>query len=212
MKRLNKLQVPRRIGIVALAACVAVAGGGALAVSQTAAKPHRLEHATASSGGTSKQARGPAVHDVLYGDGIGRAKFSEAADAAIRRLDLLLDRKPSKPYHPNSMCDVDHESDWPGVNAFFAHGRFVGYAYWAARHRSTVVLATAKGLRIGDRLSKGRRLYGRDFLVSPEQGGSWSAKTSQGKIFGYTSGDPNGPRSTVASIEAGDVGCPATTP
>lgn len=164
----------------------------------------------------------PATHDVLDGKGIWVTSFGEKAEPVIHMLDFLLGRRPSKPYHPNHACDIEQESIWPELNpsmpalvAYFSHGRFVGYAYWAARHQSTAVLATAKGLRPGDRLSEGRRLYGREFRVSPAQGGSWSTTTKTGRVFGYTSGNPKGPRPMarpVASIEAGDVGCPSMTP
>lgn len=166
--------------------------------------------------------RAPLGGHVLYANGIGSIRFSEEAKTAIHRLDLLLGRRPSKPYNPDHACGIDDESIWPELNpsipalvAYFSHGRFVGYAYWAARHQSTAVMATAKGLRPGDPLSEGRRLYGREFRVSPAQGGSWSTTTKTGPIFGYTSGNPKGPRPMarpVASIEAGDVGCPSMTP
>lgn len=161
---------------------------------------------------TSEHAHQPATHAVLYGNAVGTARLGEEAHTAILRLDVLLERGPGKPYDCNYACDFDHEATGLGLTYFFARGRFVGYDYWAARHHATVVLATAKRLRIGGRLYKGRRLYGRAFRVGRAQGGTWSSTTSRGPIFGYTRGDLNGPRATVLAIEAGDVGCPAMTP
>jgi hypothetical protein len=74
------------------------------------------------------------------------------------------------------------------------------------------MLATAKGLRIGDTIRFARRaIYGPGLRVSPVQGGVWSVKTPQGIIQGFTSRvtQPNG---KILSIEAGDVRCPAMAP
>ena len=76
-------------------------------------------------------------------------------------------------------------------------------------------LATARGLRVGDSLVRGRELYGRAFAISAAQGGSWATRVDGGLIRGYVSGVPgHGPlsRILVATIGAGDVGCPAVSP
>ena len=52
------------------------------------------------------------------------------------------------------------------------------------------VLATARGLRVGDTLARGRSLYGRAFTTSTAQGGSWAGtrprRADQGLRLGGT--------------------------
>ena len=75
-------------------------------------------------------------------------------------------------------------------------------------------LVTAQGLRVGDTLAQAQQLYGSELTTSFAQGGSWSAVTSNGKLNGFLSEEPNQTPSppTIMSIEAGAVGCPAMTP
>jgi hypothetical protein len=72
----------------------------------------------------------PPLHTsrVLEGNGIGQATFGEHPQTVVRQLSALLRRPPSKPYSAAGACSVDHEIDWPGLRAYFRHGRFVGYA------------------------------------------------------------------------------------
>jgi hypothetical protein len=152
----------------------------------------------------------PAADRILEGDRIGQVTFGEARPTVLRELNALLGRAPSHPYHIIGACRADHGIDWPGLSAYFHHGRFVGYAY-LGQHGDEPVLATAKGLLVGDTLRRGRRLYGSGFHVSPEQGGSWSGRTPNGRIDGFTSEITN-LKGKVLTIEAGYVGCPAMTP
>lgn len=72
---------------------------------------------------------------------------------------------------------------------------------------------TAQGLRVGDTLAQAQQLYGTELSTSFAQGGSWSAATPEGKLEGYLSEEPSQSSvSTISSIEAGAVGCPAMTP
>lgn len=157
------------------------------------------------------------VRDALGGDGIDDAGFGRRPSAVTRLLDGLLDRTPSHSYHPYNVCQVDHAIQWPGLSAFFEHDRFVGYAYAstaaAASAAGEPVLATARGLRVGDTLTRARQLYGRAFQTSAAQGGSWAVHTPEGRLYGYMTGPPiEGPDIKTASIDAGYVGCPAVTP
>ncbi len=75
--------------------------------------------------------------------------------------------------------------------------------------------STAAGLRIGDDIGQAQRIYGRAFIVSPAQGGSWRVTTSTGVLDGYLTAAPGGPTPPdpkIADISAGSVGCPATSP
>jgi hypothetical protein len=75
-------------------------------------------------------------------------------------------------------------------------------------------METAAGLRIGATLAQAQQIYGSAFQTSLAQGGSWSVSTTGGELIGYLSAEPNEPGTapTIASIEAGSVGCPAMTP
>jgi hypothetical protein len=76
---------------------------------------------------------------------------------------------------------------------------------------AVVVLATSRALSIGDTLARGRQIYGGAFRLSSAQG-VWKA----GRLGGYAWGSPNSRavsvHSVVATIDAGDVGCPALSP
>jgi hypothetical protein len=68
------------------------------------------------------------------------------------------------------------------LNLSFKHSRFVGYAYSAnadgpARQRHGALLATARGLALGDTVARARHLYTRAFIeTSVPQGTPPSAK------------------------------------
>lgn len=101
---------------------------------------------------------------------------------------------------------------------YFRHAGFVGYQFGdlAAPRRlpsRAWKLATSRGLGVGDALARGRKLYGKAFAISTAQGGSWSVGVRGGLIRGYASGVPgHGEQVAVATIDAGDVGCPAVSP
>ena len=86
-----------------------------------------------------------------------------------------------------------------GLSLFTGRGRFVGYDY---RGR---FLATTAGLHVGDTVTRGSQIYGAAFKVSAAQGGSWSASG----LRGYLTAPQNG---RIATIDAGNVGCPAVSP
>jgi hypothetical protein len=97
-------------------------------------------------------------------------------------------------------CGVDAGEHMPDHNdLFFGHSRFVGYEY------SGRFLTTTAGLRVGDTVARARQLYGAEFKTSAAQGGSWSAAG----LRGYLTEPRNG---RVATIDAGNVGCPAVSP
>jgi hypothetical protein len=153
------------------------------------------------------------VRDLLRGDGIDHAPFRSRPSTVARLLDDLLDRAPSRPFYAASVCHVDHAIQWPGLIAYFEHNRFVGYEYTSRTAAGEPILATAKGLRVGDTFARARQLYGRLFQTSAAQGGSWAVRTPQGRLYGYATGPPiGGPQTKIASIDAGYVGCPAVTP
>lgn len=133
------------------------------------------------------------VVGVLHDDGIDHTVFGGRPSTVARLLDGLLGSAPSRTYHPASACRVDHTIQWSGLIAFFEHNWFVGYEH--SPSRTTVggpILATAKGLRVGDTFARARQLYGRAFQTSAAQGGSWAMRTPQGRLYGYATGLPIG--------------------
>lgn len=178
----------------------------------------------------------PPARLALTGASLNGVTFGATPDRLGRLLDRVLGR-PDGGYRAISDCGVDHELSWPillnpatgrvaraeELELFFRHGRFVGYQYGgnvlAARgggFHLRIGALTTRGLAVGDTLAVGQRLYGRDFTISSAQGGTWSARTPDGLLRGYAFGNPKrgdvSPRSLVASIDAGDVGCPALSP
>jgi hypothetical protein len=152
------------------------------------------------------------VQEVLQGDRIGSVHFGATARIAVPRLDALLGHGPTQRYHLSRACGVDRAIAWPGLVVVFHREHLVGYSYRPAYgdHRIPT-LATARGLLVGDTLQLARRLYGRAFHNSPQGGGRWWAATRDGLVQGLTSGWPNGPRGSVATIAAGHLGCPGST-
>jgi len=173
-----------------------------------------------------------AVRDVLGADGIGAVKFG-ASPAAARAAIASLVRQPGGAYTRGGSCGLDHRIQWwddrtanglPLLTTYFRRSKFAGYQYGeygklTAPHLPArgLALATTRGLRIGDALARGRQLYGRSFAISAAQGGTWSVRVADGLISGYAWGTPKhggdvAPNSVVATIDAGDVGCPALSP
>lgn len=169
----------------------------------------------------------PAANQVaatasLAGDGIAAVKFGAPPAAVTAAVQRLLGSS-SSPYKSGGACNYDHTIQWPELSANFKRSRFVGYSYGMygslgpphpPRHRLS--LTTTKGLQIGDTLIRGQQLYGQAFKISGANGGTWGVHTPGGEIDGFNwnakhSSDAS-PRSVVATIEAGAVGCPAQSP
>jgi hypothetical protein len=222
----GQLRRPARVLPLAISILLAVGiGAGALVL---------LHHrATPSAPGQQTPAARSTL--ILAGDGLGGVRFG----ASPKRLRELLDPLLGSPtrYPADISCGVDSELGWPillnprtgrlersqELTLTFDHGRFVGYQYadgGATQRRDSQHLRpramTARGLAIGDSLATGERLYGRAFHISAAQGGSWQARTPQGTLRGYaydtSKHSVTSPSNLVASIDGGNVGCPAMSP
>jgi hypothetical protein len=170
------------------------------------------------------------VLNVLRPDGIGSVRFG-ASPAAVRAAIDSLTRQQGGSYTVGGSCGIDHAIKWwdqwtgsgePALTVFFHRSAFAGYQFGdppgAGVLRSPPggwQLATTRGLRIGDTLARGRQLYGRAFAISAAQGGAWSVGAPR-LIKGYSWGTPDhmplSSQRVVATIDAGDVGCPAVSP
>jgi len=176
---------------------------------------------------------------LLNADGLAPLSGQITFGASPAQLERLLDPivgQPAVGYQATlDECGVDHQLIWPIVldpttgelkrgdelTLLFHRRRFVGYQYGGPafhpdRARVHVQATTAAGLAIGDTLATGQRLYGHAFRISTAQGGTWQASTPLGRLTGYAFGKPSysdvSSSSRIASIDAGDVGCPALSP
>ena len=147
----------------------------------------------------------------LAGHGIGQARFGQPQRQVLAELEAILG-PPARPYRASGYgCGVDRVIGWPGLQAYFGHGRFAGYSYQGTD------LQTTAGLRVGDSVRQARRLYRSSLRLSFEQGGAWFARTPDGQLDGFTYGRSGnrtdiGPTSRIGTIEAGAVGCAALSP
>jgi hypothetical protein len=193
---------------------------------------HPKEHPQAATQATRTVASVDAARRLLEGNGIGSVAFGQPRSTVIAELERLL----GPPHETISgICGFGRSTDWIGLNINshdvpsaelnlnFKHSRLVGYAYspnaeGPARQRHGVVLATTRGLTLGDTVARARRLYGRAFIQTRvTQGTPPSAKlprlpvgevsTATGKISfgiqGFGRQDRVSAHSTVVSIGAG---------
>jgi hypothetical protein len=168
------------------------------------------------------------VLDVLHADGIAGVRFGASPSSVRAAIDPLV-RQPGTAYKRGGTCGLDHQITWwdawtaagePALTVYFRRAAFAGYEVGDLGRADYLpggwALATARGLRVGDTLARGRRLYGGEFSISAAQGGSWRLSIAGERIDGYAWGAPAHSdvswRSVVATIDAGDVGCPAMSP
>jgi hypothetical protein len=136
--------------------------------------------------------------DVLSGRGIAPARLGTRVGPTLVAVGNLLGVFGHRT--PGRGCGVDAgEHMLDHIDLFFGHGRFVGYEY------SGHFLKTTAGLRVGDTVARASQLYGAAFKTSAAQGGSWSAAGLRGYLTAPRSG-------RIATIDAGNVGCPALSP
>ncbi len=65
----------------------------------------------------------------------------------------------------------------------------------------------------GDTIAQADEIYGREFITSAAQGGSWRVKTPTGVLVGLLVGPPmTGSTDQIGMIGAGDFGCAAMGP
>jgi hypothetical protein len=211
-----------RVALTAVLALVLTSCGGS----------HAKEDRRAATQPTRTVASVDAVRRLLEGNGIGTITFGRRRSTVMAELVPVLG-----PPHETipGICGFGRSTDWIGLNINshevssaelnlnFKHSRFVGYGYSAnaegpARQRYGVLLATARGLTLGDTVARAGDLYGRAFIqTSVAQGTPPSAKlprlpvgevsTASGKISagiqGFGRHDRVSAHSTVVSIVAG---------
>ncbi len=182
------------------------------------------------------------ISKVLTGDGIGRVRFGQSRVAVIAAVTRLLGPSSTGYKRANAVlaeCGVDHTMTWPNwaivsahgshypldpvLTVWFSHSRFAGYQYGEFRNMPSprapslgTVLTTTRGLTVGDTFARGRKLYGAAFRTSTAQGGVFLISAPAGRIDGFAWQPPNyrgvSLESLAATIDAGDVGCPALSP
>jgi hypothetical protein len=157
----------------------------------------------------------PQAPIILRGDGLGAAIFGQSSSVAIRDIDALFGRPQTGFINMAGNCTVDSTVEWNSFAAFFLRGRFVGYSAGSLLGttgiKSIPNVATTKGLRIGETLTHAQQLYQGVLHTSYSQGGSWYVVTPTGKIAGYLTLVLT-PKTRIADMSAGSVGCPAASP
>lgn len=167
--------------------------------------------------------------DVLRSNRIASLKFGASLATARAVVDALLHQSGGA-LQSSGSCGVDRQITWqdqwtasgqPNLTLYFGHTGLVGYQVGdpekPRRPRGGWVLSTARGLRVGSSLTTGRDLYGSAIALSASQGGVWIIRSARGRLDGYAWGAASGHSdidwsSLVATIDAGDVGCPAAAP
>lgn len=227
-----------RLALAASGLVVAVVVVGALMLlgdrQAPAGLPTSVVHQPAGKPGRALTP-GTRIHPILTGSGLNRTPFGSSRSELAQLLDPVLGR-PQRVDRVTGDCGVDETLTWPilisaatkrpvgseQLTIFLGHDGFVGYQYGDAtlaprgsghlRLRAT----TTRGLALGDGLRIGRLIYGPAFQISSAQGGTWKVHTATGTLSGYAYGHPRhgdvSSRSLVASIDAGDTGCPALSP
>jgi hypothetical protein len=149
------------------------------------------EQPQAATATTRVHAAAP-VRRLLEGNGIGSVTFGQPRSTVRAELERLLG--PAHETIPG-ICGFGASTDWIGLNLnsreanlsaelnlSFKGTRFVGYAYLSssdgpARQAHGILLATRRGLTLGDTVARARKLYGRAFAqTSVPQGTPPSAK------------------------------------
>lgn len=223
--------------VFALTVTAAIAVVTVTELRHRALRPQKSPVASGQSQGHHRTSRAvPSVvltRRLLKANGIGNITFGQDRGTAVAGLERLLG-----PPHETipGICGFGRSTDWIGLNIHsrnissaelnlsFKHSRFVGYAYSAnaegpARQRQGILLATARGLALGDSVARARHLYGQAFVETRvPQGTPPSAKlprlpvgqvsTPSGKITVGIQGSGRGDRvsahSTLMSISAGE--------
>ena len=152
---------------------------------------------------------------VLHGNGIAGATLGEPEIEVVSLLSHLLGHPPRGQLVPSYVCGgADVAIYWQNLTTFFKDDRFVAYSYWEQQVVPTwwPLLATARGLTIGETPAYAGRLYGPAFRTSTGLGGTWFLATPRGTLDGFTYGASFGPRNTITTIQAGPHICETFEP
>jgi hypothetical protein len=157
-------------------------------------------------------ARGPVR---LLGSAVGGARFATSEAKAAHELSALFGRLKTTNVKAIDWCGLTAQSTGPDVLFNFERGKFVGYEVGNASGKTAELpdVVTASGLRLGDTIARAWEIYGRQFITSAAQGGSWKVKTPSGTLVGLLVSPPmTGSADQIDMIGAGDFGCPAMGP
>lgn len=146
---------------------------------------------------------------ALAGSGIDGHDFGRPATRVVAALTSALGRATRHATPDEVGCGVTSTESWGTLTIDVRGTTFVGYSDgptgWG------VPAMTSRGLRLGATVAHARSLYP-ELRTSSAQGGSYRVATGSGTIAGFLSAEPSSARATIASIGAGDQGCPAMSP
>lgn len=151
----------------------------------------------------------------LLASAVGVVHFGTTQATAIHDLAALFGSLKTTRFNAVDLCGLTAQSTGHDVLLNFERGKFVGYEIGNASGKMTGLpnVATAAGLRLGDTIAQAEEIYGRQFITSAAQGGSWKVKTPTGEMYGLLVSPPMiGRTDRIDIIGAGDFGCPAMAP
>jgi hypothetical protein len=172
----------RRVAmVVVLAGLLASCGAEGSVVSKTMAQGHKS--------GTARAV----LLRLLDGDGIGGVRFGQAPEVVAARLGRLFGAPVAPSKSATVIATISARSITRSGTAWAR--RQTDLNTWNQYANQPLMLATAKGLAVGDPLARGRRLYGRAFVLTTETQGTppnprlprlsrWRASTTRGRIGG----------------------------
>ena len=143
---------------------------------------------------------------------VGPVAFRTPLASTVRTLDGMLGRRARVTATPFlARCGVTASATWGSLVAYFDHARLVGVS---AGPRPSPSVRTDTGLVLGETMAQATTRLGRHLTLSTAQGGTFVVSTPQGPERGFltpSDGHPNR-RSRVATLDVGNVGCPALSP
>jgi hypothetical protein len=151
----------------------------------------------------------------LSGDAVGGVRLGTSQGRAIDELATMFGRLKTTKLKAIGWCGLTAQSTGHDVLFNFEQRKFVGYELGNASGKTAGQpnVVTVAGLRLGDTIAQAEKVYGRQFMTSAAQGGSWKVETSTGEMVGLLVNPPmTGSSDQIEMIGAGDFGCAAMGP
>ncbi len=151
----------------------------------------------------------------LVGNAVGGVRFGTSQATAIDELAAMFGSLRTTKLKAIGWCGLTAQSTGTDVLFNFERARFVGYEIGNASGKTLGQpnVVTAAGLGLGDTIAHAEKVYGKQFITSAAQGGSWKVKTPTGEMVGLLVNPPmTGSSDQIDMIGAGDFGCAAMGP
>jgi hypothetical protein len=128
----------------------------------------------------------------LLGNAVGGVRFGTSQGAAIDDLAKMFGSLKTTNFKAIDWCGLTAQSTRSDVLFNFERGKFVGYELGNASGETEGQpnVVTAAGLRLGNTIAQAGGIYGRRFITSAAQGGSWNVRTPTGELVGLLVAPP----------------------